>query len=59
MPRHIAEVLQHLQHADGVLVTVETVEGSGPREKGAWMVVFADALAVSYTHLTLPTTSRV
>jgi xanthine dehydrogenase accessory factor len=32
--------LQHLQHTDGVLVTVESVEGSGPREKGAWMAVF-------------------
>ena len=44
MPRHTAEVLQHLQHTDGVLVTVESVEGSGPREKGAWMAVFADTL---------------
>lgn len=41
MPRHTAELLNQLQHADGVLVSVDSVEGSGPREKGAWMVVFA------------------
>ena len=44
MPRHTVEVLQHLQHTDCVLVTVESVEGSGPREKGAWMAVFPNTL---------------
>jgi xanthine dehydrogenase accessory factor len=43
VPRHTAEALQQLQQAAGVLVTVESVEGSGPREKGAWMVVFANS----------------
>ena len=33
---------QHLTHAHGVLVTVQQVQGSGPREEGAWMAVFAD-----------------
>lgn len=40
MPRHIAELLNQLQHADGVLVSVDSVQGSGPREVGAWMAVF-------------------
>lgn len=31
----------HLQREDGVLVTVDRVEGSGPREPGAWMLVLA------------------
>jgi xanthine dehydrogenase accessory factor len=43
MPRHTAELLQQLQHADGVLVLVERVQGSGPREVGAWMAVFAQS----------------
>ena len=41
MPRHTAELLKQLQHAEGVLVSVERVQGSGPREVGAWMAVFA------------------
>ncbi len=40
MPRHTAELLNQLQHADGVLVSVDSVQGSGPREVGAWMAVF-------------------
>jgi len=36
--------LNQLQHADGVLVTVHSVEGSGPREVGAWMAVFPHTL---------------
>ena len=44
MPRHTAELLNQLQHADGVLVTVHSVEGSGPREVGAWMAVFPHTL---------------
>ena len=44
MPRHTAELWNQLQHASGVLVTVANVEGSGPREVGAWMAVFPEAL---------------
>ena len=44
MPRHTAELLHHLQHADGVLVSVDSVQGSGPREVGAWMAVFPQTL---------------
>ena len=44
MPRHTAEVLSQLQHADGVLVLVDSVPGSGPREVGAWMAVFPQTL---------------
>ena len=44
MPRHTAELLNQLQHADGVLVSVESVQGSGPREVGAWMAVFPQTL---------------
>ena len=44
MPRHTAELLNQLQHADGVLVSVDSVQGSGPREVGAWMAVFSQTL---------------
>ena len=44
MPRHTAELWNQLQHAPGVLVTVASVEGSGPREVGAWMAVFPQTL---------------
>ena len=44
MPRHTAELLHQLQHADGVLVSVASVQGSGPREVGAWMGVFPQTL---------------
>ncbi len=44
MPRHTAELLSQLQHADGVLVSVDSVQGSGPREVGAWMAVFPHTL---------------
>lgn len=44
MPRHTAELLNQLQHADGVLVMVHSVEGSGPRDVGAWMAVFPHTL---------------
>ena len=40
MPRHTIEFLNQLQHAEGVLVSVDSVQGSGPREVGAWMAVF-------------------
>ncbi len=44
MPSHTAELLNQLQHADGVLVSVDSVQGSGPREVGAWMAVFPQTL---------------
>jgi xanthine dehydrogenase accessory factor len=44
VPRHTAELWNQLQHAPGVLVTVASVEGSGPREVGAWMAVFPQTL---------------
>ena len=34
-------VTQRLVHENGVLVTVETTQGSAPREAGAWMMVFS------------------
>ena len=53
MPRHTAELWNQLQHAPGVLVTVASVVGSGPREVGAWMAVFTNALVntISGGHL--------
>lgn len=33
-----------LRHADAVLVTVASTQGSVPREAGTWMAVFADAV---------------
>lgn len=38
------ELLRRLAAADAVIVRVAEVQGSGPREPGAWMAVFADAL---------------
>lgn len=35
-------LLQRLETGPAVLVQVDTVQGSGPRETGAWMAVFAD-----------------
>lgn len=35
---------RRLAQADAVLVTVHAVQGSVPREPGAWMAVFADAV---------------
>lgn len=37
----IKEVTTQLAREDAVLVTVEATKGSVPRERGAWMVVFA------------------
>ncbi|MBU3711615.1 MAG: xanthine dehydrogenase accessory protein XdhC [Limnohabitans sp.] len=37
-------MLARLQHAPAVLVSVDQVQGSGPREQGAWMAVFADGV---------------
>lgn len=36
------ELLSRLLEQRGILVTVHAVQGSGPRETGAWMAVFAD-----------------
>lgn len=38
------ELRERLARAPAVLVRVEAVQGSGPREPGAWMAVFADAV---------------
>ena len=38
------ELRERLAHGPAVLVRVDTVQGSGPRETGAWMAVFADAV---------------
>ena len=35
---------KHLRHQPAVLVQVSAVEGSVPREVGAWMAVFTDSL---------------
>jgi xanthine dehydrogenase accessory factor len=41
---HADELLRRLAAAPAVLVSVQQVRGSGPREVGAWMAVFANAL---------------
>jgi xanthine dehydrogenase accessory factor len=40
----MTEFTQRLQHAPAVLVSVAATQGSAPREAGAWMAVFADAV---------------
>jgi len=46
--------------ADAVLVTVTATRGSVPRERGAWMLVFADRAAgtIGGGHLELQAMSR-
>ncbi len=44
MSQHTAALLARLAHAPAVLVSVDQVQGSGPREEGAWMAVFSDAV---------------
>ena len=44
MAGHGDELLRRLAHAPAVHIRVERVQGSGPREPGAWMAVFADAV---------------
>lgn len=39
---HYSQLVNWLTRQHGVLVTVDRVEGSGPREVGAWMAVFKD-----------------
>ena len=41
---HADELLGRLAHAPAVRIRVERVQGSGPREVGAWMAVFDDAV---------------
>jgi xanthine dehydrogenase accessory factor len=41
---HADELLRRLACANAVLVSVCRVQGSGPREVGAWMAVFVDGL---------------
>ena len=41
---HAERCLKRLRAARAVLVRVRQVQGSGPREVGAWMAVFADTL---------------
>lgn len=44
MPSHLQALLERLAYQNGVLVRVHSVQGSGPREQGAWMAVFKDAV---------------
>jgi xanthine dehydrogenase accessory factor len=44
VPAHLAALCKQLAQSAGVLVRVYSVQGSGPREVGAWMAVFADSL---------------
>jgi len=41
---HLPALFNLLVREAGVLVTVESVQGSGPREAGAWMAVFGEQL---------------
>lgn len=41
---HADELLRRLAHAPAVRIVVSRVQGSAPREPGAWMAVFADGL---------------
>lgn len=43
-PSHVQSLLQALALGPAVLVTVDAVQGSGPREVGAWMAVTAGAV---------------
>lgn len=38
----LENLLSRLAHQRGILVTVHAVQGSGPREVGAWMAVFSN-----------------
>ena len=44
LSRHLCELLERVSRAPAVLVSVASVQGSGPREAGAWMAVFSDAV---------------
>jgi xanthine dehydrogenase accessory factor len=43
----VDELLARLRHEDGVLVRVESTQGSAPREAGTWMAVWADGLTAT------------
>ncbi|WP_240939340.1 xanthine dehydrogenase accessory protein XdhC [Diaphorobacter sp. HDW4A] len=42
----LQRLLQHLQSASACLVSVESTQGSAPRERGAWMAVLGGEVAV-------------
>lgn len=44
MPHHLNLLFDRLRHQPAVLVTVARTEGSTPREAGAWMAVWPDAV---------------
>ncbi|RSZ47481.1 MULTISPECIES: xanthine dehydrogenase accessory protein XdhC [unclassified Variovorax] len=43
----VDQLLARLRHEDGVLVRVESTQGSAPREAGTWMAVWPDALTAT------------
>jgi xanthine dehydrogenase accessory factor len=43
----VDQLLARLRHEDGVLVRVESTQGSAPREAGTWMAVWADGLTAT------------
>ena len=53
-------VTQRLTQEPGVLVTVETTQGSAPRDAGAWMMVFSADVAgtIGGGHLELQATTK-
>lgn len=44
MPAHLQALCEQLVQHTGVLVRVHAVQGSGPREVGAWMAVFSHTI---------------
>lgn len=54
------EFLNRLEQGSAVLVSIAQTEGSAPREPGAWMAVFADALlgTVGGGHVEFEATAR-
>ena len=52
--------LQRLVKEDACLITVQATRGSAPREKGAWMAVFSDAIVgtICGGHLELTATAE-
>jgi len=43
----VDELLARLKHEDGVLVRIESTQGSAPREAGTWMAVWRDGLTAT------------
>lgn len=43
----VDQLLARLRNEDGVLVRVESTQGSAPREAGTWMAVWADGLTAT------------